>query len=67
MYIAKNWQESICCFVIRCVYTEKQKNKDNNKKRMWLEKPSLSEENIAHKSELINKARNLFIAFLASH
>lgn len=66
MYIAKNWQESTCCFV-RCVYTEKRKNKDNNEKRMQLGKPPLSAANIAHKSELINKARNLFIAFLASH
>lgn len=52
-------------YAVRCVYTEKRKNKD--KKRMWLEKPPLSAENIVHKSELINKARNLFIAFLANH
>lgn len=67
MYITKNWQGSVCCFIVRCVYTEKQKNKDNHKNRMWLEKPPLSAENIAHEPELINKARNLFITFLASH
>ena len=67
MYIVKNRQESMCCLVVRSSYAGKRKNNNNNKRRTWLEKQPFSSANIGHKSELVNKVRNLFIVFLASH
>lgn len=68
MYIVKNWQEAICCLVVRSSYTVKRKNNiDDNKKRMGLEKQPLSLLQTLPTNQLINKVRNLFIVFLESH